>query len=393
MKYIILMKYGELILKGANKSTFENTLLKQVRQRIKPYGNFDVYKAQSTVYAKPTDDDCDLDSAYEACKKIFGFAAVCKAAETEKNIDSIVAAVKQVAAESMRGVKTFKVEARRSDKQFALKSPEICDICGGAVLETVRGIKVNVKNPEVVMRVEIRDYAAYVHSAQEKGAGGMPVGSSGKGLLLLSGGIDSPVAGYMMCKRGVSIDAMHFSAFPYTSERALEKVKDLARILSEYQGTVVFHNVCVTEIQEELRDKCDEDYFTLLLRRFMMKIAERVAHKCGCKALITGESIAQVASQTMEALCVTDQTVDMPVFRPCIGMDKEDIVAISRKIDTYDTSILPYEDCCTVFTPRHPRTKPELEKVLKQQALVDFDGLIERAMQTYSKEFIRFGEE
>ncbi len=308
-------------------------------------------------------------------------------------MDKIVEAVKEVAAETMQGCKTFKVEARRSDKQFPLRSPEICDICGGAVLETLRGIKVDVRNPETVMRVEIRDYAAYVHPAQEKGAGGMPNGSNGKGLLLLSGGIDSPVAGYMMSKRGVNIEAMHFSAFPYTSERALSKVKELARILSEYQGEIVFHNVSVTQIQEELRDKCEEDYFTLLVRRFMMKIAEKVAQRNGCRALITGESIGQVASQTMEALCVTDQTVSMPVFRPCIGMDKEDIVAVSRKIDTYETSILPYEDCCTVFTPRHPRTKPELEKVLKQQQLVDFDGLVEKAMETYTKEFIRFGEE
>ncbi len=393
MKYIILMKYGELILKGANKSTFENALLRQVKKRIKPFGEFEVYRAQSTVYAKPLNDDCDLDGAYDACKKIFGFAALSKAAEVEKDMDKIIEAVKEVAIQTLPGKKTFKVEARRSDKQFPLRSPEICDLCGGAILETVHGIKVNVRDPETVIRVEIRDFAAYVHPEQEKGAGGMPNGSNGKGLLLLSGGIDSPVAGYMMCKRGVTLEAMHFSAFPYTSERALAKVKELARILSEYQGQIVFHNVCVTEIQEELRDKCDEDYFTLLLRRFMMKIAEKVARRNKCRALITGESIGQVASQTMEALCVTDQTVDMPVFRPCIGMDKEDIVTISRKIDTYETSILPYEDCCTVFTPRHPRTKPELEKVLKQQELVDFDGLIERAMETYTKEFITFGEE
>ncbi len=393
MKYIILMKYGELILKGANKSTFENALLRQVRKRIKQFGEFEVYRAQSTVYAKPLNDDCDLDGAYDACKKIFGFSALCKAAEVEKDMDKILQAVKEVAASSMRGAKTFKVEARRSDKKFALTSPEICDECGGAVLSTLPGIKVDVRDPEVIMRVEIRDYAAYVHPGQDKGAGGMPNGSNGKGLLLLSGGIDSPVAGYMMSKRGVNIEAMHFSAFPYTSERALAKVKTLAGILSEYQGEIVFHNVCVTEIQEELRDKCDEDYFTLLLRRFMMKISEKIAERTGCRALITGESIGQVASQTMEALCVTDQTVNLPVFRPCIGMDKEEIVTISRKIDTYETSTLPYEDCCTVFTPRHPRTKPDLDKVLAQQALVDFDGLVERALATYTKEFIRFGEE
>lgn len=388
MKYVILMKYGELILKGANKSTFENSLLRQVKNRVKPYGDFDVYKAQSTVYVSPNNDECELDGAYEACKKIFGFTALCRAAEVGKSREEIIEAVKEIAAQTLDKVETFKIEARRSDKRFPLTSPQICELCGEAVLEAMPEIHVDVHSPQAVLRVEIRDYAAYVHTAQEKGAGGMPVGSNGKGLLLLSGGIDSPVAGYMMCKRGVKVEAMHFSAFPYTSERALQKVKELAKILAEYEGEVVFHNISVTKIQEQLRKSCDEDYFTLLLRRFMMKLAERVAERNGCKALITGESVGQVASQTMEALCVTDSVVNMPVFRPCIGMDKEEIVTVARKIDTYETSTLPYEDCCTVFTPRHPRTKPELEKVLNEEKRVDVEALLDEAMESYTKEYI-----
>lgn len=388
MKYVILMKYGELILKGANKSTFENSLLRQVKSRVKPYGNFDVYKAQSTVYVSPNNDECELDGAYEACKKIFGFTALCRAAEVGKSREEIVEAVKEIVAQTLDKVETFKIEARRSDKRFPLTSPQICELCGETVLEAMPKIRVDVHSPQAILRVEIRDYAAYVHTAQEKGAGGMPVGSNGKGLLLLSGGIDSPVAGYMMCKRGVKVEAMHFSAFPYTSERALQKVKELAKILAEYEGEVVFHNISVTKIQEQLRKSCDEDYFTLLLRRFMMKLAERVAERNGCKALITGESVGQVASQTMEALCVTDSVVNMPVFRPCIGMDKEEIVTIARKIDTYETSTLPYEDCCTVFTPRHPRTKPELEKVLNEEKRVYVEALLDEAMESYTKEYI-----
>ncbi len=392
MKYIILMKYGEIILKGANKSTFESSLLKQVKQRVKSYGDFDVYKAQSTVYVSPNNDECDLDGAYEACKKIFGFTALSRAAEVGKTMDEILEAVKETSRRYLHDKKTFKIEARRSDKRFPYTSPQICEQCGGAVLDELGEIRVDVHEPEAVIRVEIRDFAAYIHPEQEKGAGGMPTGSNGKAMLLLSGGIDSPVAGYMMCKRGVKVEALHFSAYPYTSERALEKVKTLAGILAEYEGEVVFHNVPVTRIQEELRKNCNEDYFTLLLRRFMMRIAQKVAQRNGCRALVTGESVGQVASQTMEALCVTDSVVDIPVFRPCIGMDKEEIVAISRKIDTYETSILPYEDCCTVFTPRHPRTKPELEKVLAEEKRVDVDALIEQAMEGYEKEFIKFGD-
>lgn len=389
MTEIILLKYGEIALKGANKSSFEATLAKQIKYRMKKYGKFEITRAQSTVSVRPLDGDCDIDGAYEACKKIFGIVGVNRAVACEKNMDSIIQTVKECCADMLAGCKTFKVEAKRADKRFPLTSPQICDECGGAVLETLPYIKVDVKHPDGVIRVEIRDTEAYIHPNQEKGAGGMPVGTNGKALLLLSGGIDSPVAGHMIGKRGVKIEALHFESYPYTSERALEKVATLAELISEYNGKTTLHVINVKEIQEELRDKCDEDYFTLLLRRFMMKLAQKCAEEFGCSALVTGESIGQVASQTMDALCVTDSVVTMPVFRPCIGLDKEEIVEISRRIDTYETSVLPYEDCCTVFTPRHPRTRPELAKVIAQEEKVDVNGLLQRAyetMYTYEKE-------
>ncbi len=385
----ILLKYGEIALKGANKSSFEATLAKHIRIRMKKYGDFEVTRAQSTVTVTPKNEDCDIDGAYEACKKIFGIVGVSRAVTCEKNMDSIISTLKQCAPDMLAGCKTFKIEAKRADKRFPFTSPQICDECGGAVLETVRGIKVDVRNPDEIIRVEIRDDEAFIHPDQEKGAGGMPVGTNGRALLLLSGGIDSPVAGHMICKRGVKIEALHFESYPYTSERALDKVAKLAELVSEYNGYTTLHVINVKEIQEVLRDKCDEDYFTLLLRRFMMRLAQRCAEEFKCSALVTGESIGQVASQTMDALCVTDSVVSMPVFRPCIGLDKEEIVEISRKINTYETSVLPYEDCCTVFTPRHPRTRPEMAKVIAQEERIDVEGLLEKAyetMYTYRRE-------
>ena len=378
----ILLKYGEIALKGANKSSFEATLAKHIRIRMKKYGDFEVTRAQSTVTVTPKNEDCDIDGAYDACKKIFGIVGVSRAVTCEKNIDSIIETLKACAPDMLAGCKTFKIEAKRADKRFPLTSPQICDECGGAVLETVKGIKVDVRHPDEIIRVEIRDDEAFIHPDQEKGAGGMPVGTNGRALLLLSGGIDSPVAGHMICKRGVKIEALHFESYPYTSERALEKVAKLAELVSEYNGYTTLHVINVKEIQEVLRDKCDEDYFTLLLRRFMMRLAQRCAEEFKCSALVTGESIGQVASQTMDALCVTDSVVSMPVFRPCIGLDKEEIVEISRKINTYETSVLPYEDCCTVFTPRHPRTRPETAKVIAQEERIDIEGLLERAYET-----------
>ena len=382
MKEVLLLKYGELILKGANKNVFENAMLRDIKKKLRPYGNFTVIKAQSTVFVEPEDDFCDIDGALDACQKVFGIASICRAAVCDKNMDVILETVKSYVPQYLVGHKTFKADAKRSDKAFPLKSPQIAAEVGGAVLESVRGIRVNVNNPDVTVMVEIRERYAYIHAGKIPGAGGMPAYSSGKGLLLLSGGIDSPVAGFMMAKRGVEIEALHFESFPYTSERAREKVLELARILTDYTGKMRVHIISLTKIQEELKNNCDEDYFTLLLRRYMMHLAERVADKFGCKAVITGESLAQVASQTMNALAVTDNAINMPVFRPAIGMDKEEIVRIARKIGTFETSILPFEDCCTVFTPRHPRTRPELEKVLVEENKLDFKALADEAFES-----------
>lgn len=382
MKEVLLCKYGELILKGSNRSYFESLLIREMRTRVKRAGNFDVYYAQSTIYIEPMDGDCDIDLALENAKKVFGIVAINRACMVGKNLDAIKSAAKEYLPQFLRGVRTFKADARRSDKSFPLKSPELMREVGGAVLEACPKLKVDVNNPEVTVRVEIRERGAYLHAGAIKGAGGMPSGSSGKGLLLLSGGIDSPVAGYMLAKRGVTLEALHFESFPYTSERAKEKVFELARLLCEYTTRIKVHVISLTHIQEELQRNCNEDYFTILLRRYMMTLAERVARRNNCHALITGESLAQVASQTMKAIEATDSAVNMPVYRPCIGLDKEEIVAIARKIGTFETSILPYEDCCTVFTPRHPKTRPELEDVLAEEAKLDFNALCDEAFET-----------
>ena len=382
MKEILLCKYGEIVLKGANRKYFEDMLCREMKKRARAYGDFDVYRAQSTIYIEPKDDLADIDGMFESATKVFGIVAIARAAVCEKSMEDISRVAAAYIPAFLEGKKTFKVEAKRSDKTFSLDSMAISREIGGVILDACPRMRVDVHNPDVTVKVEIREFGAYVSAGQFKGAGGMPVGTNGRGLLLLSGGIDSPVAGYMLAKRGVKIEALHFESFPYTSERAREKVLDLARIVSEYSGEMYVHVVSLTHIQEELVKNCEEDYFTLLLRRYMMTIAERVAKMKGCSALITGESLGQVASQTMQAIGVTDAAVNLPVFRPCIGMDKEEIVTIARKIGTFETSIQPYEDCCTVFTPKHPKTKPELEKVLVQENKVDFAALVEEAMGT-----------
>ena len=383
MKEIILCKYGEIALKGANRNHFEKLLRDILKRRTEPFGKFKIYSVQSTVYIEPLEEYADVEGAYIAAKNTFGISAVSRAIETEKDMGAILETVKTQFMPYIEEAKTFKVEAKRSDKKFPLKSPEISAEVGAAILEASGGHKrVDVHHPDVAVRVEIRDYAAYICAGQERAIGGMPIGSNGKGLLLLSGGIDSPVAGFMIAKRGVRLDAMHFESFPYTSERAREKVLALAEKLTAYTGDIHVHIISVTKIQEVLRDTCEEDYFTLLLRRFMMRLSERTAEKFACDALITGESLGQVASQTMQALGVTNSVVSRPVFRPCIGMDKEEIIRISREIDTFETSILPYEDCCTVFTPRHPRTRPELWKVEREEEKVDVKALADEAFAT-----------
>ena len=379
---VILCKFGEVVLKGANRQTFESQLIKELRRRATPHGVFKIYYKQYIVYIEPTDEFCDMDGMYEAAKKVFGIAGVNRAAVCEKNMESIIAKAKEYLPEKLAGKRTFKVDAKRSDKRFPLKSPEISREIGGVILSTVRGIKVDVHNPDVTVTVEVRDDYAFIRAGQEPGAGGLPLRSAGRGLLLLSGGIDSPVAGCMMAKRGMEIEALHFESFPYTSERAKEKVMQLAQEMCEFCSKIHVHVISLTHIQEELRDKCQEDYFTILLRIFMMRLAERCARFYKCHALITGESLGQVASQTLAAIEVTDSVVHMPVFRPCIGLDKNEIVIQARHYGTFDTSILPYEDCCTVFTPRHPKTQPRIDDVMRELEKVDVEALIEEAYAT-----------
>ena len=383
---VILCKYGEVVLKGANRQNFESALIKELRRRASPYGTFKIYFKQSIVYVEPQDEFCDMEGMYEAAKKVFGFVGVTRAAVCDKTMESILETVRGYLPDKLYGVRTFKVDAKRSDKRFPLTSPEISAEVGGVILSTVRGIKVNVKNPEVTVTVEVRDEHAYVRAGQEPGAGGLPIRSAGKGLLLLSGGIDSPVAGCMMAKRGMEIEALHFESFPYTSERAREKVMTLAQQMCEFCSRIHVHVISLTHIQEVLRDNCEEDYFTILLRMFMMRLAERCAREYKCHALITGESLGQVASQTLAAIEVTDSAVNMPVFRPCIGLDKNEIVIAARKYGTFDTSILPFEDCCTVFTPRHPKTQPRLEDVMAELSKVDMEALLDEADATMTTE-------
>ena len=389
MREILLCKYGEIVLKGANRRYFEETLCKTLRFRAKHYGNFNITRSQSTLTIEPLDDMADVDGMFESASKVFGIVGISRCAVCEKDMARIEETVRDYIPQFLIGKKSFKVIAKRSDKRFPLDSMQISAQVGGYVLSCVPQIRVDVHDPEIVVHVEIRENFAYIHAGQFKGAGGMPVGTNGKGLLLLSGGIDSPVAGFMIAKRGVLLEAVHFESFPYTSERAREKVFELAREVAQYAGSLNVHVVSLTHIQEELVKHCEEDYFTLLLRRYMMAIADRLAHKLDCGALITGESLGQVASQTMQAIGVTDPMTSLPVFRPCIGMDKEEIIQIARRIGTFETSIQPYEDCCTVFTPKHPRTRPELAKVIEQEKKLDFDALVEETLESAWVERIR----
>ena len=382
MKEVILCKYGEIILKGANKSQFESLLLREVRRRAAHVGQFEVTYAQSTVCIAPLTDMEDMEEMFRQAKHVFGFVGITRAAVAEKTVEDICRVAAEYLPPYLAGARKLRVEAKRSDKRFPLKSPELAGEVGGAILSVMPHLKVDLTHPDVTVRVEVRDQYAYVHAGQEKGAGGIPLGSGGRGLLLLSGGIDSPVAGYMMARRGLALDALYFESIPYTSELAREKVFTLAKLMTEYCGKIRMHVISLTKIQEAIRDNCDEDYFTLLLRRFMVRLSCRMAEQCGAPALVTGESLGQVASQTLAAICVTENASDRPILRPCIGMDKEEIVRTAREIGTFETSILPYEDCCTVFTPRHPKTQPVLEKVLEQEAKLDYDALLEEAWLT-----------
>ena len=380
MNEIILLKLGEMVLKGLNRRSFEDKLQANIHRRLWPYGQFKVYTRQSTTYVEPKNDECDVEGAFETLKKVFGIVGLSLARPCEKDKDAIVAACHQFLDDKLSAARTFKVESKRADKSFPLNSIQLSQYVGGELDELYPDLHVDVHNPELTVHVEVRDFAAYVHADPEPGAGGLPVSINGRAVSLLSGGIDSPVASWMIAKRGVALDMVHFFSYPYTSPEAKEKVIQLARDLLPYTGRLTVHVVPFTAIQEELRRSCPEELFTIIMRRFMMRISQEVAKRCGAKALVTGECLGQVASQTMDAMLCTGAVVQLPILRPCVGMDKEEIVQISRRIGTYDTSILPYEDCCTVFTPRHPRLRPILSEVEAAEAGLDIEGLVKAAV-------------
>lgn len=381
MKEIILLKDGEIVLKGLNRRTFEDVLKKNIRHAISHLGSFEIKSAQSIIYVKPLSDDIDLDEACLKISRVFGIVSYSRAAICEeKTLESIIATAPVYLEKELKAVKTFKVEARRSDKRFPYKSPEICAELGGVILDKFPHLSVDVHNPDLIVNVEVRDFGAYVHGAAHKGAGGIPVGTSGNAAILISGGIDSPVAAYMMAKRGLKLTAVHFASPPYTSKRAEDKVVRLLRRVSRYAGKMTMYTVPFTKIQKTIKNECPEELFTIIMRRLMMQISSRIAADNDCTALITGESLGQVASQTIGALSCTDDAADLIVFRPLIGMDKQEIIDISYKIDTYDISIEPYEDCCTVFTPKHPRTRPVLKCVKEAQEKANFEPMIEEAL-------------
>ena len=375
---IFLLKLGEVVLKGLNRRSFEDKLLSNVRRRLRGCGSFQVYLRQSTIYVEPQ-GECDMEAAWEACRQVFGVAAIARAVPCEKTVEAITDTAERYLAPEFAKARSFKVESKRADKSYYLNSIQVSQEVGGELAERFPSVAVDVHDPDLTVYVEIREKAAYVHAPSIPGAGGLPVGMGGRAVSLLSGGIDSPVSSWMMARRGVELEMVHFVSPPYTSQQAQDKVLELARLLTGYCGRLVVHLVPFTKIQEEIRKNCPEEYFTLIMRRFMMRLAQAVARKIGAKALVTGESLGQVASQTMLALGTTDDVCEMPVLRPLIGMDKVEIIRLSRQIGTFDTSILPYEDCCTVFTPRHPCTRPKLEDVRAAEAALDVDALVAEA--------------
>ena len=380
MNEMILLKLGELVLKGLNRRSFEDKLQANIHRRLNGLGQFRVYTRQSTTYVEPMNAACDMDGAWEAMKKVFGVVGLSRARSCEKDKDAILAACREYLDSQLHSAKTFKVETKRADKTFSMTSIQVSQYVGGELHEAYDNLEVDVHHPELTVYVEIRDYAAFVHADPEPGAGGLPVGINGRAVSLLSGGIDSPVASWMIAKRGVALEMVHFFSYPYTSPEAKEKVLELARLLTPWCGRLTVHVVPFTAIQEELRRSCPEELFTVIMRRFMMRIAQEVARRCGAKALVTGECLGQVASQTMDAMLVTGAVVDLPILRPVVGMDKEEIVQIARKIGTFETSILPYEDCCTVFTPRHPRLRPLPGEVEFAEEKLDIQALIQAAV-------------
>ena len=383
---MFLLKMGEVVLKGLNRRAFEDKLMNNVRRRLRRIGSFQVYMKQSTIYVEPQ-GDCDLEETYKACRQIFGIAAVARAVPCEKTIEAIVETAKTYLAGEFANARTFKVESKRADKKYYLNSIQISQTVGGELAEAFPNVRVDVKKPDLTVFVEIREKFAYVHAPSVPGAGGLPVGTGGHAVSLLSGGLDSPVSSWMIARRGVQLEMVHFVSPPYTSQQAQDKVIQLAQELTAYCGRMIVHLVPFTKIQEEIRKNCPEEYFTLIMRRFMMRLAEAVARKAGASALVTGESLGQVASQTMLSLTVTDAVANMPVLRPLIGNDKVEIIRMAREIGTFETSILPYEDCCTVFTPRHPCTRPVLADIEAAEAALDVAALVAEAMA--GEEWIR----
>ena len=378
---IFLLKMGEMVLKGLNRHTFEERLMGNARRRLEKYGKFRITSRQSITYVEPKEAGCDMDGAFQALSALFGVVGLSRAKACEKTPEAILETAKTYLRNDLMGAATFKVESKRSDKAFPMTSIQLSQFVGGELNEAFPHIQADMHHPDVVVHVEVREFAAYVHANPTPGAGGLPVGVGGTAVSLLSGGIDSPVASWMMAKRGVALEMVHFFSYPYTSPEAKDKVLTLAQLLTPWCGRLTVHVVPFTKIQEQLRLHCPEALFTLLMRRFMMRISERVAQRVGAHGLITGESLGQVASQTMEAMAVTGQVCTLPVFRPLVGMDKEEIVRTARKIGTFETSILPYEDCCTVFTPRHPKTHPKLEEITEAEAALDIEALVEEAVQ------------
>lgn len=381
-----LIKYAEIGVKGKNRYLFEDALIQQMKYALKPVGEFHIRKESGRIFVDAL-EEYEYDEAVDALSRVFGIAGICPiVVEEEKDFSHIQHVVEKYVEERYESrAFTFKVNVRRADKKYPMKSMEVAALLGEKLLERfeIEGLHVDVHHPDVLLTVEIRD-KVYIYSDEIPGPGGMPVGTGGRAMLLLSGGIDSPVAGYMISKRGVSLEATYFHAPPYTSERAKQKVIDLAKLIARYTGPVTLHIVNFTDIQMAIYEKCPHDELTIIMRRYMMKIAEHFARKSGCLALVTGESIGQVASQTMQSLYVTNEVCEMPVFRPCIGMDKQDIVAVSEKIGTYETSILPYEDCCTIFVAKHPVTKPRLDVIKKSEKNLEdcIDGLMKEALET-----------
>lgn len=393
MKEIILIKEGEIAIKGLNKRSFEDAMVRNIRRRLSRLGKFEYERSQSTVVIRPLNEDVDFDEVEDAVSKVFGIAAYCRALVAEKDFEVIASSAVEYAREDLENARSFKVNAKRADKRFPMRSPEICAELGGRILEAFPHLVVDVNNPDVTVTVEIRQTEAYIHSGNKKGAGGIPVGTSGQAMILLSGGIDSPVAAYMMAKRGIRLSAIHYVSPPYTSDRARLKVERLCRKLTPWCGDIAFYCVPFTEIQEKLRDNCPEELFTIIMRRLMMEIAQRICEEKEIQALVTGESVGQVASQTIGAIVCTDAACRMPVFRPVIGMDKTEIISIARKIDTFETSIEPYEDCCTVFTPKHPKTRPILSEVEAAQNSYNFEPLIKWAVENTELKVFRCGED